>query len=46
MILMLLLVNLLKKTDNSTKINEIENKITSDHDHDKLLLKLLKNLIS
>ena len=24
-----------KKTDYSTKISEIENKITTDHDHDK-----------
>ena len=27
--------NLVKKTDYSTKISEIENKITTDHDHDK-----------
>ena len=27
--------NLVKKTDYSTKISEFENKITTDHDHDK-----------
>ena len=26
--------NLVKKTDYDTKISEIENKITTDHDHD------------
>ena len=25
--------NLIKKTDHNTKINEIENKVTTDHDH-------------
>ena len=30
-----MLVILSKKTDYNTKISEIENKITSDHDHDK-----------
>ena len=29
--------NLVKKTDNNTKISEIENKITTDHDHDKYI---------
>ena len=28
-------INLVKKTDYNTKINKIENKITTDHDHDK-----------
>ena len=27
--------NLVKKTDQSTKISEIVNKVTTDHDHDK-----------
>ena len=27
--------NLVEKTDYRTKISEIENKITTDHDHDK-----------
>ena len=31
----LMLVILSKKTDYNTKISEMENKITSDHDHDK-----------
>ena len=30
-----MLVILSKKADYNTKISEIENKITSDHDHDK-----------
>ena len=30
-----MLVILSKETDYNTKISEIENKITSDHDHDK-----------
>ena len=30
-----MLVILSKKTDYNTKISEIENKIISDHDHDK-----------
>ena len=29
--------NLVKKTDYNTKISEIENKITTDHDHDKYI---------
>ena len=29
--------NLVKKTDYSTKINEIENKIATGHDHDKYI---------
>ena len=29
--------NLVKKTDNNTKISGIENKITTDHDHDKYI---------
>ena len=29
--------NLVKKTDYNTKINEIENKITADHDYDKYI---------
>ena len=29
--------NLVKKTDHNTKINETENKITADHDHDKYI---------
>ena len=29
--------NLVKKTDYNTKIGEIENKITTDHDHDKYI---------
>ena len=29
--------NLVKKTEYNTKINEIENKITTDHDHDKYI---------
>ena len=28
---------LVKKTDNNRKTNEIENKITTDHDHDKYI---------
>ena len=36
--------NLVKKTDYNTKISEIENKITTDHDCDNILI--LKNLIS
>ena len=28
---------LVKKTDYNTKINEIENKITTDHDHNKYI---------
>ena len=30
-------VMLSKKTDYNTKTNEIENKITADHDHDKYI---------
>ena len=30
-------INLVKKPDCNTKINEIENKITTDHDHSILL---------
>ena len=26
-----------KETDQNTKINELENKITNDHDHDKFI---------
>ena len=29
--------NLVKKSDYNTKISEIENKITTDHDHDKYI---------
>ena len=29
--------NLVKKTDYNTKISETENKITTDHDHDKYI---------
>ena len=29
--------NLVKKTDYNTKISEIENKITTSHDHDKYI---------
>ena len=29
--------NLVKKTDHNPKISEIENKITTDHDHDKYI---------
>ena len=29
--------NLVKKADYNTKISEIENKITTDHDHDKYI---------
>ena len=29
--------NLVKKTEYNTKISEIENKITTDHDHDKYI---------
>ena len=29
--------NLVKKTDCNTKISEVENKITSDHDHDNYI---------
>ena len=29
--------NLVKKTDYNTKISEIENKITTNHDHDKYI---------
>ena len=29
--------NLVKKTDYNTKISEIENKITTDHDHDQYI---------
>ena len=29
--------NLVKKTDYNTKISEVENKITTDHDHDKYI---------
>ena len=29
--------NLVKRTDYNTKINVIENKITTDHDHDKYI---------
>ena len=29
--------NLVKKTDYDTKISEFENKITTDHDHDKVI---------
>ena len=36
--------NLVKRTDNNTKISEIENKIATDHDHDKYVA--TKNLIS
>ena len=32
-----MLVNFVKKTDYNTKITEIENKITTDHDHDKYI---------
>ena len=35
--------NLVKKTDYNTKINEIENKIATDHDHDKYIT--IQNLI-
>ena len=30
--------NLVKKTDYNKKISEIENKITTDHDHDKYII--------
>ena len=30
--------NLVKKTDCNTKISEVENKITSDHDHDNYII--------
>ena len=36
--------NLVTKTDYYTKISEIENKVTTNHNHDKYIL--LKNLIS
>ena len=29
--------NLVKKSDYSTEINEVENKITADHDHDRYI---------
>ena len=29
--------NLVKKTDYNTKISELENKVTTDHDHDKYI---------
>ena len=29
--------SLVKKTDNNTKTNKIENKIITDHDHDKYI---------
>ena len=32
--------NLVKKTDCNTKINEIENKITTDHDQQKVYQKI------
>ena len=38
--------NLVKKTDYNTKISEIENKITTDHDHDKYITIPEFNLIS
>ena len=36
LILLIIVIQLKKKTDYSTKINEIEKKIT-DHDHDKYI---------
>ena len=39
--------NLFKKTDCNKKINELENKVTTDHDHDKYVTtKELNKLIS
>ena len=39
--------NVVKKTDYNTKISKNENKITTDHDHDKYITtQELKNLIS
>ena len=33
--------NLVKKTDHNTKKGETENKITTDHDHDKYNIKVI-----
>ena len=37
--LLLKIPNVSKKTDYNTKINEIKNKITTDHDHDKYIIR-------
>ena len=38
--------NLVKKTDYNTKVSEIENKITTDHDHNKYITKKFDKLTS
>ena len=38
--------NLVKKTDYNTKVSEIENKITTDHDHNKYITKEFDKLTS